>query len=212
MLQVTRSQARDLTPEGSLFRDPWLFRTSFRSQNGKRAVLHLDGINYRADVWLNGASVAVGLVGPYQRFDMDVVLSKDNSLAVKIHPPEGMDPTFAWVDWNPAPPDRGMGLWGDVYLTFPGGVRIKNVQVMTDVDLQRADSASVSINLDLFNSDGAERKCTLSGEIRGAPNSACGSEGDPRTISFSKEIIMKPGEGTVALNSGEFPQLHLRDP
>jgi hypothetical protein len=34
-------------PEGSPFRDLWWFRTSFRSQEGKKAVLHLGGINYR---------------------------------------------------------------------------------------------------------------------------------------------------------------------
>jgi len=81
-------------PEDSQFRDPWWFRTSFTSRTG-RAILHLDGINYRAEVWLNGEKVAEGLVGPYKRFEFDVMLKKENFAAVKVWPPEGMDPALA---------------------------------------------------------------------------------------------------------------------
>ena len=199
-------------PEDSPFRDPWWFRTSFRSQTG-RAVLHLDGINYRAEVWLNGEKVANGLVGPYRRFEFDVTLKRENFAAVKIWPPEGMDPTLAWVDWNPTPPDRGMGLWRRAYLEFPGAVRMNDVQIITDVDLPEAKSAAIAINLELSNSGKRDVKCTLSGEIRGTRNDACDSEGDPRVISFSKELTLKPEEKLhVTLDGKEFPQLNMSDP
>ncbi|MDY6985594.1 MAG: glycoside hydrolase family 2 TIM barrel-domain containing protein [Candidatus Thermoplasmatota archaeon] len=196
-------------PEDSPFRDPWWFRTSFRSES-KKALLHLDGINYRADVWLNGEQIAKDIVGPYKRFEIDVVLKRDNYLAVKIYPPEGVDPTFAWVDWNPTPPDRGMGLWREAYLTFNGPLRIEDVQVITDV---LAESAEISINVELLSTDKKERACTLKGDIKGVRNSACNSDGDPRVISFSKDVVVGPeGKLRVSLDSKEFAQLNVSKP
>jgi len=40
-----------------------------------------------------------------------------NVLAVEVFPPQPDDLTITFVDWNPQPPDRNMGLWRDVYLT-----------------------------------------------------------------------------------------------
>ena len=59
---------------------------------GKVVWLHLDGINYRADVWLNGRQVADAkhVVGMFRRFRFDVssFVSPEgpNALAVRIHP------------------------------------------------------------------------------------------------------------------------------
>ena len=40
-----------------------------------------------------------------------------------------------WVDWNPTPADKNMGLWGDVYLTDSGPLALRNPHVITDLDL-----------------------------------------------------------------------------
>ena len=40
---------------------PWWYRTTFRvpaAMRGKRVTLHFDGINYRANIWLNGQALA----------------------------------------------------------------------------------------------------------------------------------------------------------
>lgn len=74
---------------------PYWFRKEFKlppEYQGKTVWLHLDGLNYRADVWLNGrqAADARSVVGMFRRFRFDVssFLSKDspNAIAVCIHP------------------------------------------------------------------------------------------------------------------------------
>ena len=74
---------------------PYWFRKEFRlpkGYGGKVVWLHLDGINYRADVWLNGRQVAdaKSVVGMFRRFRFDVssFVSQQgtNALAVCIHP------------------------------------------------------------------------------------------------------------------------------
>ncbi|MGH2611416.1 MAG: glycosyl hydrolase 2 galactose-binding domain-containing protein, partial [Rhabdochlamydiaceae bacterium] len=46
---------------GSLFNIPWWFRTTFRIGNkapGQSTRLRFNGINYKADIWLNGHKIA----------------------------------------------------------------------------------------------------------------------------------------------------------
>src|SRR5579875_2319991 len=48
-------------PSDSPFRPGWWYRTEFRlppSARGKTLWLHFDGINYRANIWLNGREIA----------------------------------------------------------------------------------------------------------------------------------------------------------
>ncbi len=78
------------------FDRPYWFRTTFTlpaSYQGQVVWLHLDGINYRADVWLNGKQVANAqdVVGMFKRFRFDVSKfaktgGAANTLAIRIHP------------------------------------------------------------------------------------------------------------------------------
>ena len=119
-------------PPGSPFKASWWYRTQFNvpaEVRGKRLVLHFDGINFRADIWLNGRRLADArqVAGSWRLFEFDVTdaLAPDstNALAVEVFPPTPQDLAITFVDWNPAPPDKGMGIWRDVYLTAtgPGG-------------------------------------------------------------------------------------------
>jgi exo-1,4-beta-D-glucosaminidase len=73
---------------------PYWFRTTFAdpAAPGQTVWLHLDGVNYRADVWVNGVQVgdARQVAGMFRRFRFDVtrLLSRDkpNALAVRVHP------------------------------------------------------------------------------------------------------------------------------
>jgi len=76
------------------FDRPYWFRTSFRLSNdnqGKVIWLHLDGINYRADVWLNGKQIASAndVAGMFERFRFEITKEASiggiNTLAVRIH-------------------------------------------------------------------------------------------------------------------------------
>src|ERR1035437_3690795 len=46
-------------------------------------------------------------------------------------PPEPGDLAITFVDWNPLPPDKGMGLWRDVSIAATGPVAIRYPVVTT---------------------------------------------------------------------------------
>jgi|GEM_PF-1680199 len=61
----------------SPFYPTWWYRKSFvvsKELKGKKMVLHLDGINYKANVWLNGRKIADSskVIGMFRRFEFDV--------------------------------------------------------------------------------------------------------------------------------------------
>ena len=65
------------TPDDSPFKCSWWYRTAFLLPpdfRGKNTWLHFEGINYRANVWMNGKSVADSsqVAGAYRTFDLDV--------------------------------------------------------------------------------------------------------------------------------------------
>src|SRR5256885_3038078 len=64
-------------PEGSPFRCSWWYRTEFTPPADyaqRTAWLHLLGINYRANVWLNGQKIADAkdVAGTYATFEFNV--------------------------------------------------------------------------------------------------------------------------------------------
>ena len=74
---------------------PYWFRRDFTLpsvETGRRVWLNFDGLNYRADLWLNGVWVAGAndTVGMFRRFRFDVTDSvrsgAPNALAVRLHP------------------------------------------------------------------------------------------------------------------------------
>ena len=64
-------------PADSPFAKSWWFRTTFQlpaDYRGKTLWLNLDGINFRANVWLNGKQIAASdkLAGAWRLFEFDV--------------------------------------------------------------------------------------------------------------------------------------------
>ena len=83
----------NLTTPGDLWKKDWWYRTTFNAPAGRDAYsLIFKGINYRADVWLNGQKIAdkSQAVGMYNSFEFDVSKAirpgQENVLAVKITP------------------------------------------------------------------------------------------------------------------------------
>ena len=119
----------------SPYRCGWWYRTEFKapaaSQKDARSWLHFAGINYRAEIWMNGHKIAdsTQIAGAYRTYDLDVtgVLKpgKTNVLAVETFAPTEKDLGINWVDWNPAPPDKDMGLTGEVDLLSTGPVTLR---------------------------------------------------------------------------------------
>lgn len=138
-------------PEDSPFRVPWWFRTELThdalASDAPHTWLELDGLNYRANLFVNGTLVrdATKLVGAYRAFDIlldDYLQPGQNVLALQVFPPNADDLAITWVDWNPSPPDKNLGLWRGARLRHSGPVRLHHPQVLTqlpDADLSVAE-------------------------------------------------------------------------
>src|SRR5687768_7213697 len=65
------------TPDDSRFKPAWWYRTVFdvpAASAGRPMWLHFDGINYRANLWFNGAEIARAsdVAGVFRRYEFDV--------------------------------------------------------------------------------------------------------------------------------------------
>ncbi|MFL5543572.1 MAG: glycosyl hydrolase 2 galactose-binding domain-containing protein [Gemmatimonadaceae bacterium] len=187
---------------------PWWYRTTFRvpaTMQGRRVTLHFDGINYRANIWLNGRRIADSstIIGTYRRYELDVTdaLNWDgmNGLAVEVFAPTPPDLQTTWVDWNPSPPDKDMGLWQPAYLTASGDVVIQYPAVISRVDTGTLRSADLTVVMGLKNLTAATVAGTVHGRI-----------GD---VSFSRVVTLAPNDSVrVRFTPDSFPQLRFNNP
>ena len=210
----------------SAFAVPWWYRSSFRvpaGMRGRRLLLHFDGINYRANIWLNGKRLADSseIAGTYRRVELDVteaVRDGANALAVEVFAPEPLDLQTTWVDWNPSPPDKNMGIWQPAYLSASGDVVVRYPAVMSRVDTvgmgdsgrQTADgllpaarwtarSAALTVVSDLRNLSSKSVSGTLRGRIGG--------------IAFERPVTIAPHDTMqVRFTPDSFPQLRVARP
>jgi len=105
-------------PKDSPFRCSWWYRTEFTvgADAAKQTEwLHFLGINYRANIWINGQKVADAhdVAGTYRSYEFNVTKflksGNANALAVEVFAPEKDDLGITWVDWNPTPPRQKHG-------------------------------------------------------------------------------------------------------
>ena len=122
-------------------------------KTGKTLWLNFDSINYRANIWLNGRQLANAeqAAGMYRGFEFDVTRSELakpgalNTLAVEVFPPTPNDLGITFVDWNPLPADKDMGLVGDVYLLTSGPVALPPRAVLSSTHLEVSRHSSPSL-------------------------------------------------------------------
>ena len=213
----------------TLSRQAYWYRSEFVAPDELRdheGTLTFKGINYAAEVWLNGRRLGT-IKGAFTRgiFDVTSLLQpgRRNALAVRISPPPhpgipheqsvaagpgenggalALDgPTFiateGW-DWIPGIRDRNTGLWQGVELAATGGLRILDPQVVTRLPLPRIDSADIGIAVPIENRHAAALRATLIARFD--------------DVVVRKIVDLAPGVTTIALDAHEFPQLHLSDP
>ena len=122
-----------LPGEPNPWKKPYWYRTTFSvpaADKGKHFQLIFKGINYRADVWLNGTLLADSskMVGMFEEFDLDASASihagADNALAVKIYP----------LDYPGLPSHPQLEALGDFFDNGgPTGDIGKNVTMLSSV-------------------------------------------------------------------------------
>jgi hypothetical protein len=149
----------DIYETGNEFYTFWFirpFRLEMPPSDERQVWLNFRGINYKADVFLNGKRLNTNthegmflrqsyLITPYLKPD------GDNLLAVIVYPPDypgnpnggqGGDAMIArnvtmqftpgW-DWIQPVRDRNTGIWDEVSLTVAGAVRVQNPYITTRV-------------------------------------------------------------------------------
>ena len=110
----------------------WYFRSNFELNTTiseeKLILLHINGINYKSDVYIDGNLVAKkeNIIGTFVKYTLDITNFLDKSLkkhyvAFKIQRPHNYwnggndtDLAISFVDWNPEAPDSNMGVWQPV--------------------------------------------------------------------------------------------------
>src|SRR5258706_8653327 len=109
--------ANDEIPDDSPYAVPWWYRKEFivpSTDKGKRIWLAFRGINYRADIWLNGKKLAGSdtVAGAFRRYEFDVTdfvhVGAKNALPVAVTPPAPAELGMHWFDWNPPPRDKDL--------------------------------------------------------------------------------------------------------
>jgi len=152
----------------------WWYRKQFAvpaSYKGKTVWLKFDGINYRANIWLNGKQIAKSddVAGAWRTYEFNVTDAAkpgaENVLAVQVYSPTDHDLAITFVDWNPAPPDKNMGLWRDVYLTTSGPVALRYPTVVSKLNMPANDSARLTVTAQVKNGTSQPVKGKLRGRI-----------------------------------------------
>lgn len=199
---------KTVVPENSPFKAAWWYRTEFILPSGetdKHHWLQFQSINYKANIWLNGQLIADTNIieGAYRLYNIDITkyatTDKANCLALEIFPPKGMDLTITWVDWNPTPPDHGMGIWYDVFVKSSGPVSIENPHVITKLNLPLVDQARLTISAEVTNNEDKPMKGQLKGKIE--------------NIEVTQEVSLDAKETKqVKFTSEQYKQLEISNP
>jgi beta-galactosidase/beta-glucuronidase len=213
---------------------PYWYRTEFElpsSIDGKRVWLTFNGINYRADVWLNGVQIADRdhMVGSFSRYRFDITNAarKDkNCLAVKIHlvdhpgvpdtQLEALGPVREYhkeimkdvalifsvgYDCMPTVPDRTMGIWQDVLVEMSGPVVIRDPFIVTDLPLPKTDVAYLTVSANVVNATSQPQKGLFEGTI------------SETGVKFQREVELAPGESKrIVFSAEDGPQPIMTNP
>ena len=158
----------------SRFDHPWTFSRKVilgKLGRGRRVVLHLAGVDYRADVRWNGHLVASKdtLEGPLRHFDIDVTqwAKADNELSLTVWRAQDGEPNHGFCDWNVRPADENMGLVRPMSLSVIDQVAISHPAMRSKVNTQTLNEAELTFTTLLTNVTNKTLKGTLTGRFEG---------------------------------------------
>ncbi len=227
----------DISETGRDFYTYW-FRTDFtvpQSFKGKTVWLQLDGINYRAEVWVNGNLLST-INGMFIQDYIDVTdfvkVGEKNGLAIKVYPvdvPGSAKPK----SWGAAGEFHNGGN-GNIGLnttmlmtvgwdfTFMDGIRDRNTGIWKNISLYATGRVALRhpfVKSELRKPDYDQARETVSVEIINPSSSnrvvSCKVKGEivGENITFEKTFrLMRGEEKTATFSPAEFPQLIINSP
>jgi exo-1,4-beta-D-glucosaminidase len=194
--------------QDSPFAVAWWYRKAFTlpaDYKGKTIWLDFNGINYRANIWVNGKQVAnlQQVAGAWKTYEFNITAfahpGEKNVVAVQVWAPEKNDLAITFVDWNPAPPDKNMGLWREVNIRTSGPVALRYPTVVSHLNSPANNSAQLTVTAQLKNATDQPVKGTLKGTIE--------------KTQFNLEVELAPNEvKDVTFAPDKFSQLTFSKP
>jgi exo-1,4-beta-D-glucosaminidase len=192
--------------QDSPFMVPWWFRKEFTlpaSYKGKTLWLDFGGINYRANIFLNGKQIGKyeDVAGAWRTYEFNItdaaLIGRPNVLAVEVFSPMEKSLAITFVDWYPAPPDKNMGMFRGVEVRTSGPVAVRYPTVVSKVDSN--GRAHLTVTALLKNGTSQAVKGKLKGQIE--------------TTEFSQEVELGPNEQKdFTFDPAQVSQLNLDHP
>jgi hypothetical protein len=213
----------------SFFNSDFWYRNEFAlpaNFGGGKIFLNFDGINWKANVYVNGQK-AGRIEGAFMRGKFDVTqlvaAGKTNVVAIELIKNEhvgaikeqtatstdqnggilGADnPTFhasiGW-DWIPTIRGRNIGVWNDVFITHTGAVTLEDPFIRAELPLPDTTSANLFVEVTLKNHTAEAVAGTLKGTYG--------------QTAFEQEVSLAASETKVVrLDASTTPSLHLTNP
>lgn len=236
--KITSGLIPDLSTAGRDFYTYW-FRSEFDAVaigKDERLWMQIDGINYRAEFWLNGKMVYF-LSGMFRQESVDITdyVSKDgrNVLAVKVYPIDepGGPRKGESKSWGAAGEFRNGGngeIGKNVTMlmnvgwdfTFLDGIRDRNTGIWRDIRFYRTGKVALGhpfVKSELEKPGYGRASETISVEVTnpgfGTQKVKVSGEILGEGIRFEKDVTVLRGmTGTVEFDPAEFPQLIIENP
>jgi exo-1,4-beta-D-glucosaminidase len=188
------------------FATPWWYRTKFRVHDDSLyTFIKIKGIIPNADVWLDGMKLVNHheIAGAFTVHTLNVtrlVHPGVNVLAIRVYPASARrDLIMGWWDWNPSPPDRGMGVWRNVDILRSGVVSLHGAHVLSKLALPGMKTAELTIKVHARNNSDRPVKAKVSGQVAG--------------VTLSRTVHLLPHEDhVVTFDSTTNRGLKLRHP
>ena len=218
-----------------LYKQDWWYRTTFKAPAGESYTLEFPGINYRAEIWLNGEKIAdnMQVVGMYVAHELNVTQwikqGSKNVLAVRVTPEQkiqdvtGVELADSWFDWLYW---KYVGYKGPKKKNPWQGVSFvpdRNAGVWKPVYLRVTGSVSVNhalVNSELLLAESTARLTVFanlrnlsSQPVSGTLKGTISRKGKP-TIHFEQSVTnLSFGEDRqVEFTPEKFPELVVKNP
>ncbi len=169
LLEGKKYQAADK----SIFDSPWTYKTVFKGKVrcGQHAELVFDGLNFYADIFLNGEQIASSdtTFGVFisRAYDVTHLLKGRNTLEVKLKRAQKGDLNIGFVDWNPRPLDESMGIVRPVTLHSTGAASIEEVYVVPELEVPSLAQADLRVAVTLRNLEQKPVETSLTLDLEG---------------------------------------------
>ena len=178
----------------SIFDQPWVYTTRFSAEKGRSTILRFNGLNYRADIDLNGRRIASAdtTCGTFAVREIDVTpwVKSRNTLKVTVYRAQSGELNHGYVDWNPRALDESMGITGPVELITTPDVQVQDVFVRPVVEPENLTAASILVNCLVKNRSSRAVEGILRGTYEDGQFSVPVqlAAGEARTITIEEKV------------------------